>query len=229
MYGLSVLTWGSGPDVKKYSTAIKRELFSGEAGHAALWLTIPDTSENRKILEELNTKGMLKVSYKEIIVLERKEKAIEVYFSFWGDPKTSPSAEKHKMVDYTADLLGEAESKPGQYPLRGASSEQAKTIKAKLEEMEREKKRILSHVKDISRKLLKAKSEEAKQDILSSESVKKIFDEEQVEDLEGLKEKLREISAGIRETYKNLDELGVLFGKLPDSIVQIPIDVEGGL
>ena len=38
------------------------------------------------------------------------------------------------------------------------------------------------------RVLLKAKSEEAKQDILSSESVKKIFDEEQVEDLEGLKD-----------------------------------------
>ena len=63
MYGLSVLTWGSGPDVKKYSTAIKRELFSGEAGHAALWLTIPDTTLYRCIQAGVTSK--LKAKFNE--------------------------------------------------------------------------------------------------------------------------------------------------------------------
>lgn len=260
MYGLSVLTWETGNNVGKYSTPIKNAILGKAAGHSSLRLTIPDNEKNNSLIENYNKGGNLKVRKIDINVTEsyeengeikyraKPEKALEVYFSFWGDPKTVASPELHRILDGNKDQLAEGEGKQwdisealggevnkGDERVRkkiptfrylsddGKDEEKAGLIN-EIWQKEKEKQEILSDVKKLS-KLLKGKSKEDKEKILSGKEAQNIFKKHDVEDLDKLNEKLRNIGKEIEDIYNELEKNGVLFGEYPSSSVELPIDL----
>ena len=117
MYGFSALTWNSGQSEGTYSKALGRILYGGSPGHGASKLVIPLTEENRILIQEVNEGGNLLVKERTTRVVKQidtepyyqevEEPCFEIYFSFWGDPKTKPSREKHRLVDENTDRIEE--------------------------------------------------------------------------------------------------------------------------